>query len=185
MENRRKKIILVLALGVLSFGPMKGVFGNTLKWGYIDLKRAIESVEEGRKIGKELHAKKDLMVKDLKKEERKLIEASEKLKKQAGILSGEALNRKRQELTMMQLALQKKLNEAERELFTTQNEFVKDVLADMEKIIEEIGKGDGYEVIFEQSVSRILYATKKNDLTDRVIEIYNKQKKQRKSKKKQ
>jgi len=53
------------------------------------------------------------------------------------------------------------------------------IKGDVFQIVEEIGKREGYLLILERRVGGVVYAPNAIDITDRVIETYNKQDAQR------
>jgi outer membrane protein len=57
------------------------------------------------------------------------------------------------------------------ELFQKQNEVMKPIQNKIFKVLEDIGKEDGYDYIFDKSGEiLLLYANEKNDLTQKVIQ---------------
>jgi len=50
------------------------------------------------------------------------------------------------------------------------------MLKDLEKVVEEIGKKNGFTMIFERRSSGIMFLEAAIDITDKVIEAYNKMK---------
>lgn len=170
---------VMVVVTLLMCGPVVQAAG---KWAFVDMRKAMRTVEEGKKAFEELSNLKDAREKELKKEGDLLDEEVEALKKQQTLLSQEAFQRKRQDLAQKQMTFKKKLEIYEQELMQTQNTKAKDILDEMEKIIEGIAKEDGLEIIYEKSGGALAYADAKNDITDRVIEAYNKKVKKGKKK---
>jgi outer membrane protein len=168
----KRAVLLMLGL-LLSLPAGAGAVENSLKWGYVDLQRAVRTVDRGKKAYDELLALKNQKQKELEKEDKDLRAEGEALKKQDGVLSEDAKKRKAMEFAQKQMEFQRKVEKSEMELMKAQNEYAKDILDDMGKIIDEVGKKDGYEVIFERSNSSLLYAQTGKDLTESVIKIYN------------
>ena len=167
------KRVVILGFCVLCLLAPVARAAENLKWGYVDLQRAVRSVDRGKKAFDELTAMKNQKQKELEKEDKELRGEVESLKKQDSVLSEDARKRKSMDLAQKQMDFQRKVEKYEMELMKAQNEYAKDILDDMGKIIDEIGKKDAYEVIFERSSSSLLYAQTAKDLTDSVIKIYN------------
>jgi len=176
---KRKLGVLFVVVSMLT-GP---VLMAAEKWAFVDMRKAMRTVEEGKKAFEELSSLKDAREKELKKEGESLDNEVEGLKKQQTVLSQEAFQRKRQDLAQKQMTFKKKLEIYEQELMQTQNSKAKDILDEMEKIIEGIAKEDGLEIIYEKSGGALAYADAKRDITDRVIDSYNKKVKEKKKKK--
>lgn len=177
--GQKKCVLIFLVIASLVGVP---ALNAAEKWAFVDMRKAMRTVEEGKKAFEELSNLKDAREKELKKEGDSLDNEVEALKKQQNVLSQEAFQRKRQDLAQKQMTFKKKLEIYEQELMQTQNTKAKDILDEMEKIIEGIAKEDGLEIIYEKSGGALAYADAKNDITDRVIETYNKKVKKGKKK---
>ena len=168
-----KKGIIFLGMWIVVLLMPLGLLAQDLKWGYVDVMTAMRQVEKGKKAFEELQQMKSKRQKELEQEEKDLRTEGEELKAQKTVLSDDAFARKNREFARKQLALQQKLETYEMELMKAQDEKAKDILKDMEVIIKEIAEKRGYEIIFEKSGSKLLYANIQNDLTKEVINIYD------------
>ena len=59
----------------------------------------------------------------------------------------------------------------QQELRAKNNEMMSEILKELEKIVNEVGKADKFTLILERS--QILYSDQGIDITSRVIETYN------------
>ena len=175
MGSRRISAILVTAL--LTLLVCSGtVRAQKIKIGYVDLKRAIEETEEGQK-GKarlrEIFKKKQA---ELKKKEEELKKKKEEYDSQRLIMPPESRAKAEQELQRGFVELQTALMGHQKELAHEEAGVMKKILEKMERILHEIGRGQGYTMILEKSEGRILYALPSLDLTNEVIRRYNEMK---------
>jgi outer membrane protein len=160
----------VAALALLA---VSAAHAQQIKIGYVDLQRALNESEAGKKAKEEFKKKAEKLQNDLKKQKEDLEEMKEQLEKKALVMKDE-------ERRTAELQLQKKLRDFERsykdsqgELQLKDNELTADILKDLNKIIQEYGKKEGYTLILENSSSTVLYSASDADLTDRIIEEYN------------
>ncbi len=70
------------------------------------------------------------------------------------------------------------VSDSEQELKKTYQELTKSILRDLEKVIIKFGKEGKYSMILGKQESSIFYADKAFDVTQQVIDAYNKWKKE-------
>jgi len=152
---------------------VQGAQAQQIKIGYVDLQRALNESEAGKRAKEEFKKKAEKLQGDLKKQKEDLEEMKEQLDKKALVMKDE-------ERRSAELQLQKKLRDFERsykdsqgELQLKDNELTADILKDLNKIIQEYGKREGYTLILENSSSTVLYSASDADLTDKIIAEYN------------
>ena len=143
------------------------------KVGYVDLQRALNTVEEGRqaksKLKKEFEKKQNQL--DAKQEQvRKL---KESLENGAMMLTEDAKRAQMQELQKQMMQLQQLYVQLQGDLAKKEAEATKKIFDRMEKIITSIGKDRDYDLILEKTESRVLFARDAMDLTDELIKRYD------------
>ena len=50
---------------------------------------------------------------------------------------------------------------------------VSDLIKDIRKVVEELGRDEGYTVILEKNAQGVMYTDDALDITDKVVERYN------------
>jgi outer membrane protein len=145
-----------------------------IKIGYVDLQRALNDSESGKRAKERFKKEVDRLQVDLQKQKEDL----ETLKTQ---LEKKALVMKEEERRNLEKDYQRKLRDFERnykdsqgELQLQDNELTAELLRELQKVIEEYGRERGYTVILERSSSSVLYGAADVDLTDEIIDAYNK-----------
>lgn len=148
-----------------------------LKLGYVDLQRALNESEAGKAAKERFKVQVDRLQVDLKKKKDALDGMKEQLEKKASVMKAE-------EARNLESDYQKKLRDFERaykdsqgELQQKDNELTVELLKELQVVIEEFGKEQGYSIILEQSSSSVLYGSADLDLTDQIIARYNARKK--------
>jgi len=66
-------------------------------------------------------------------------------------------------------------DEYSQDMKDTEMEAIKKVMKELEKVVEEMGKKEGYTIILERRTLGLLYFNNAVDLTDRVTDAYDKQ----------
>lgn len=143
------------------------------KLGYVDLQKALNEIEEGKKIKAQLE--KDFKTKQaqLDKKQQEVVKLKEQFEAQAAMLSEDARRQKGAEFQQKMYELQQLYVSLQGELANKEGEATKKIFEKMRKIIEGIGKEQGYTMIFERTESSVLYAKDGMDLTKELVKRYN------------
>ena len=165
------KVFHALALAMVL---VTSASAQEIKIGYVDLQRALNDSEAGRKAKEDFKKQVDKLQVDLKKQKDELDGLKDRLEKKALVM-------KEDERREMEKDYQRKLRDFERnykdsqgELQLKDNELTRDLLLQLQGVIAEYGKQGNYTVILELSSSSVLYGDPKVDLTDQIIAAYNK-----------
>lgn len=175
----KKRVILAAILAVT--GTMaRGAFaetGESLKVAIVDLQKAINETEAGKKAEKDLNA---AMLEKQKKFEilkGELETLRKDFEKQRLVLSGKPLDEKRQVLQEKLIAVEKTGATYEQELNQQRAQTLQQILGGLQQTVRDVGKENGYDFIFERSQGGVLFSSSAEDITAQVIERFNKQKK--------
>ncbi len=157
--------VFVLALSTYAFAQ------DGVKIGYIDMQRALNESEAGKK------AKADLekMIKERGSKIEEKVAVRDKLvseiEKQSVVLSAEAKRQKEDELDKLTREIERMVSESNAELKKEQRNIETEIVKDLDAIIKEIGKEGNYTMILPAEV--ILYSEEGADITDQVISKHN------------
>ncbi len=167
----RKAAWLVVIILLLGSTPIFAA--DTLKIGYVDLIRALNESESGKKAKADL----EFLIKSKQgplDEKGKAIEKGKNdLEKQASVLSPEARKAKEEELEKLIREYQRLVSDSQAEVKKKEGDLTGDIIKDIRAVIQKIGQDEGYTLILESSEGQILYAAKEGNLTDSVIKKYN------------
>lgn len=142
------------------------------KVGFVNARKALESVNEGKRVLSKLESELKKKEGQVKGEQKKIQDAQDSLRKKAAILSKDGLAKKQQELQQMMMSYQEKTMKMQKELQDLEAKLKKPLIEKMGKVIEEVSKKEGVEVTYE-ALQAPLYIKSKIDLTDEVIKAYN------------
>ena len=163
-----KKIgALIVLAGLLVAGPVLA----EQKIGYVDVQRAVMSVEDGKAVKKKLESFAKKKKTELEKAQDELKAMKEDLEKQASLLKDDVKRKKALEFQQKVAEFQESYLKSEKELSSKQAELSKPILEKLEKIINAVAKEQNYDLIIEKAA--VLFAKGNLDLTDEIIGRYN------------
>lgn len=163
-------VVVVLVAGFVVTEARAEATGGS-KFGYVDLNRALNEVNEGKAArarleadGKAKKQKLEIMQNDLKK-------MKEDLDKQRLILSADAMREKEAQFQQKFMELQKTSMEFEKSFGEAEAAAIKPISEKLQRIIQQIGQSDGYTLIVPREMA--LYSPAGTDITDKVITAFN------------
>lgn len=151
----------------------QGFGANVGKVGMVDMERFQGKSKAFDKVRQELKAKFDGLQQKLDKEKDELLKVEEEFKKQSMMLSLDAKEDKRKDLEKKQRQYKFMADEFTREMKDAELEVRKRVGKEVEKVVGEIGKKEGYTIILERSTFGLLYYDAAIDITDQVVKAYD------------
>lgn len=160
---------VAFTVAALLAGPVFGVSKAEAadKIGYVDLARVFDEYNKTKEFDKTLEAKgaakqadRDKMVADVKK-----------LRDEAELLSAKAKDDKQAVIDEKIKVLQEFDRTTRDALRKERDGMVRDILKEIEVVIQDFGKAQGYGYIFNDRV--LVYKSEGNDLTAQVIKVLN------------
>lgn len=157
------------------------LFGSSiaqLKLGYVDSQKILASFKDAQDVQKQLDAKNQEWQQELK-DMYDLVQDKQKQLEQQGLMLSESRK------TGLQQEIQETYDKSQRfqnqkwgqngDAFKLQNELLKPVFDKINKVIQDIGKAENFDYIFDSIAGNIVFASEKQqDLTDKVLEELNK-----------
>lgn len=177
MWNQKIKMTSVIALGTMFIlsAAQAALSQEGVKLGTVDMQKAIQSVESGRKAKTQLEKEFNSKKKELQEEEAKIKKMGEEFRKQSLVMSEEARSKKQGEIQERILKLQEQTARSQGEIQRKEQELTEPILTKLRQIITDLAKQKGYTVILEKNENMVLYSLDKDDLTEEVINLFNKQ----------
>ena len=167
------KAFLLLALAALL---VWGTAANDepVKIGVVDIDQAISSTDEGKAAREEFARKQREAESKIQPLVERYRELEEDLKAKKFVLSDEALFQKQLDLAEMRNQIQNKMKELEGQLQVDQKRLEGPLTKKLVGIIEDAGKDRGFTMILRRGAPGFLYTREALDITDLIIEKYNK-----------
>jgi outer membrane protein len=178
-----KKLISAAIVSAMILIPWLKAYGadTAQKIGYIDLQRILLQSNEGKKAKTELEKQFASRKKELNQKKQELEDMQKSLETQSSLLSHDALVEKQSDFVKKRDEFLKLVQQYDKELQDRDGELTKGILLQIQDIITTIGKQGNYSVILEKSQGGILYAPDNEDLTDKVMDLFDKQTAKKKS----
>ncbi len=150
-----------------------GFSAEKVKIAVVDLNKCIRESLRGKRLYRKLEDKRDVLQKKLSQKEAELKRLQDELKKQAMMLSPEALRKKRRIFERKQQEYKFLLEDAQDELREEETRGIQKLLRDLRKVIADIAKKRGYILVLEKSKGGILYNIPQIDITADVIREFD------------
>jgi outer membrane protein len=159
---------MLFGIGVVLLGS--GTLFAQLKIGYVNSQKMILTYPEAIEAQKKFQQEVDAVDKELKQMEQGLIAKQQEFNQQSILLSEKKKQEKQQEMQDLYMRLQQYRQDKQNELAQRQDDLMKPILDKMDAAIQKMGVEQGYDYIFDSLQGNILYAQKKYDLTDKLLE---------------
>ena len=143
------------------------------KIGYVDLQRALNESETGKKAKAEFKVQVDKLQAKLKRQKDELDTLKDRLEKKSVVM-------KEADRGTLEEEYRKKLRDFERDYKDSQadlqkkdNDLTAGIIRGLQEVIHQYGDQQGYTVILETNSNAVVYGAKNADVTDAIIERYN------------
>jgi outer membrane protein len=173
MSLKRYALPLLAALFGAAILPHAASAQAAQKIGVVDLQRAINETEDGRKAKDRLKKLFESRQQGLDKKQTELKKLKDELEQQKNVLARDVLETKVEAYQKQLVELQQVYVENQKELAEKEGELTKDIVARMERILRRIGQSEGYSLIVERGEGGVIFVPTHLDLTDVVIQRYN------------
>ncbi len=166
----------------LIFFPVSALGADVAKIGVMDFQRVLMTSSEGKKAQAEINRKGKKMETELKQKGDAIAKIKKQLEREALVIS-KAKREEREREIRIKINDLKSLQKRYMQGFKAHEQrLVARIQKDLKKIIDDIGKKEGYLLIIEKRQGGVLYAPQSVDLTDRLIMEYNAQSAQKSTK---
>ncbi len=151
-------------------------FGQVaMKVGYVNMKKAINVSNEGKRSRKFLEAKIRQTQSDLKAKEQEVLTKEADLKNNI-MLNQEAKIQKRQDIKRLKLEFKKDLGKAQQSMRQDELRYTQKIIKEIALVVKDLAKEEGYDLILELNALNQIVLFSKNemtDLTEKVTKRYN------------
>jgi outer membrane protein len=145
------------------------------KIGYVDLQRALNESDAGKRAKEEFKVQVDKLQASLKKQKDDIDGMKEQLEKKALVMKEEERANLEDEYRRKLRDFERNYKDSQTDLQKKDNELTGAIIKDLQDIIHEYGERESYTLILESTSSAVLYGAKGSDLTDEIIRQYNAQ----------
>lgn len=162
-----KIAVLIFVFSLFALNCLS-VSAEEIKIGYINLAKTFDEYEKTKQYDKSLEKKGDKQ----EKTRQKLVDEIKKLKDEMVLLSDKGKEEKQTIIDEKIKKLQEFDKETRDELRRERDDMVRDILREIDKVIQDYGKKKGYTVILNDRM--LVYGNEAIDITGDIIDILNK-----------
>ena len=165
-----KTLSLIISFIMISSAAIASEF----KIAVVDLQKALQTVEAGKKAKASLEKEFNEKKKVLESEENSIKKMTEDFKKQSLVLSEDAKIKKQNEIQERVMKYRELFGKSQMEIQGRERELTDPIIQKLKGVVEEMGNKKGYTMIVEKNENAILFSSAKEDLTEEVIKEFNK-----------
>lgn len=166
------KTVFVSAVFFFMLG-ISAYAADVAKIGVVDFQKILEASNAGKTGQSEIKKQGEKMESDLKKRGAEIEELNKKLEKGAMVGSKEMREEKERESQIKIFDFKNLEKKYMAELQKLQTEIVVRIQKEVNAIVDEIGKEEGYQIIIEKNRAGVFYSPASADITNRVIQRLN------------
>ncbi len=168
-ENTVKAKWFITGLAILLF--MSSAVLAQMKIGVFDSQRVSEETEEGKKYQNELDKSRTAKFAEIEAKEKEIKELQDQLAAQRQSLSADKISNMEKDIQKKVVELQRLRDDASREFQNELLEAQKKFQDELISAVEEIGREEGYALIFEKI--QCIYYSGVVDITNQVVDKLN------------
>ena len=167
--------ILVSSLSIVCLMLSSSLFAQplALRIAVLDVQRILVESEPGRKAIEDLKVLQEESVATARTRQEDVKVLQDKINEGRLSLSADRLAEMEKQLEAKVLDFRRFQEDMERELNRKRDEAFAKIERDVMPIVDEVGKAEGYTLIFNKFQSGLVYADQQVDITDAVIVKYN------------
>jgi outer membrane protein len=166
--NRTK----LLAFALLASFALPAIARADNKFAFVDLQRALEETEDGKKAKAKLKSDFDRKQKELDDKQEELKKMKESLDKKAQIMKPEALAKEQKDFQDRFVELQSTYARLQRDLATKEQEATRGIFAKLQGVVGKIAERDKFAMVLEKNAA-VVWGQPALDITNEVIRMYN------------
>jgi len=162
-----------LLAAVLVLGAARGARAIEAKVAVVDMQRALNECDAGKKAKDQVKAKFERSQNQLKKQREDLDRLKEDYDRKATVLKDEERRNLEKDLEGRGLEFKRKYEDFQRDLKETDAELTKSIVEELYVLVRDYGEKHGYTLVLEASSGALLYNDKTVDVTDEIVKLHN------------
>jgi outer membrane protein len=160
-------IFSIFFFGASSYGA------DVAKIGVVSFQDILEKSDAGKMATEEINKSGKEMEDSLKKKGEEIDAIKNKLERESLVMSKEMREEKEREIRISINDFKTLKNKYMADFKQHEARLVRDIQKEVLEIVEEMGKKEGFLIIFEKREAGVLYSPDTIDITDRLIQRYN------------
>jgi len=144
------------------------------KLGTVDLQRALNECDSGKKAKENFKGQVDKLQADLNKQKTEIEKIKDEVEKKGMVLKEDERKNIERDYQKRLRDFQRTYKDSQAELQQRDNELTSEILRVLQEVIAEYGAKQGFTLVLEASnTGAVLYNAKSVDITDPIIQEYN------------
>jgi outer membrane protein len=172
-----KRFGMVIGIVLLIGGWLGLAWPAELKLGCIDIQKAVNECNAGKEAKKMIAKELEKFQRLYGEKQKELQGMKESLEKQALMLNPDARVAKEKDFQAKGREFQRWVEDTQNEVKQKGAEMERNISLGLQKVIQKVGADEGYTFILERNENIVLFSSKAIDITDKVIKLYDVQKK--------
>jgi outer membrane protein len=157
-------------VGLLGPGVARAVEGG--KYAFVDLQRALEETEDGKKAKDRLKSDFDRKQKELDQKQEELKKMKEALDKKAAIMKPESLAKEQKDFQDRFVELQSTYARLQRDLASKEQDATRGIFTKLQQVVGKIAEREHFALVLEKN-NAVVWGQPSLDITNEVIRMYN------------
>lgn len=164
---------LVILSIIFSVIQASAAFAESQKIAFVDMQRALAATKAGADAQRKLETEMKKSQGDIDKKKDEYDRLQQTVEKQKSSLTAKALAEKEDQLIGMEKELKRQFEDSRASLRRENARVVGELVNKMRKVVEDLGRAEGYTMIVERGAGGVLYADKNIDITDAVVKRFD------------
>jgi outer membrane protein len=173
MNLKLSKSNILAALALLTFSGNAFSDAAVQKIGTIDMQKALQTVEVGKKAKAQLEKEFNRKKKVLDDEQNAIKKLTEEFKKQSMVLNDEARMKKQTEIQERMAKFQEQMMRSQNEIQQKEASLTAPIVQSLKDMIKDVAGKKGYQMVLDKNEAMVIFSQDKDDLTDEVVKAYN------------
>jgi outer membrane protein len=147
-------------------------FAVTGKFAFVDLQRALEETDDGKKAKAKLKSDFDRKQQELDAKQEELKKMKEAFDKKAQLMKPEALQKEQKELQDRFVELQTIYQRLQKDLAEKEQAATRGIFTKLQAVVGKIADRDKFDMVLEKNAA-VVWGQPSLDITNEVIRMYN------------
>ncbi len=161
------------ALVLAGVAALAGIARAELRIAVVDMQRALNECDAGKKAKDQVKAKFEKAQDQLKRQREDLDRMREDYEKKALVLKEEERRSVEKDLENRSLEFKRKYEDFQRDLKRTDAELTSGIVEELYGVVQDYGQQHGFSLVLEASSGALIYSDKSTDITEEIVKIHN------------
>ncbi|MEW6326335.1 MAG: OmpH family outer membrane protein [Thermodesulfobacteriota bacterium] len=176
--KKRILILIGIIIGLMVAGQSWAE--EKTKIAILNIQKILTESEVGKKTKDDLSSKFKNLQEKINKKQDELEKFRQDLEKKTAVISAEARDEKEREYQKQYREFKQLYEDAQYEMQQAERKATEPLIKSLQTILEKFGKEQGYTLILDPVRSGVVYAADDIDVTDKILDLFNKENKVRK-----